>query len=442
MKIRKIWRDERYKKSLLTSLVSVGSKGASIISSIITIPLLLNYFGSTNYGIYLLIVSVSAMAAYADFGIGNGLVNIIAEKAESNNKEEISTLVSTAFFAMTAITFLLATIASLVFFLKQNIEYEVNENLAADEIRKSLMIFVVLSLINLPMAIIQKIQIGYQKGYVNESFGIVGAITSIVLIYMGIILKGSMPLMIFLSQFAITLSLIASWLYSIHILKIIDYPRPSKLRFKKLGKILKDGSIFFYLQILVLFSNTIDPYIIANARGVSEVAQYSIIQKIFIMTIVAQYFTTPLWPAYSEAIAKRDFAWADRTFKLALKYSVISSFIISVLLFFTLDYVLKAWLNHDFEIDKMMLLGFCLYGVIGAYGGVISTIMNTKTLLNKQIPYYSMAIISSVALKFLVVEKYGLSGVIWSTNIGFILFYIYQTWAIIRKYLRESIYVK
>jgi O-antigen/teichoic acid export membrane protein len=51
---------------------------------VISVPLTLTYLGSERYGMWMAISSIVALLAFADFGLGNGLVNAIAVASVSS----------------------------------------------------------------------------------------------------------------------------------------------------------------------------------------------------------------------------------------------------------------------------------------------------------------------------------------------------------------------
>jgi hypothetical protein len=56
-------------------------------SSLITVPLTLKYLGNKRFALWMTIRCVLAMAAFADFGIGNGVLDTVAEASGKDNKE-------------------------------------------------------------------------------------------------------------------------------------------------------------------------------------------------------------------------------------------------------------------------------------------------------------------------------------------------------------------
>ena len=89
--------------------MSVFAKGMSMAANLVTIPLTLRYLGPEQYGIWATISSCFLLLTSADLGIGNGLINQIADADGRNDKPAIARLVAAGFFLLSgvALTFLI-----------------------------------------------------------------------------------------------------------------------------------------------------------------------------------------------------------------------------------------------------------------------------------------------------------------------------------------------
>ena len=105
---------ERFRRIGLTSAGSLAARGIGFATSFITVPLTLHYLGSERYGLWATLSSVIALASFADFGLGNGLLNALSGAHGRDDRVEAAREVSTAFLllltvaAMLGAAFLLA----------------------------------------------------------------------------------------------------------------------------------------------------------------------------------------------------------------------------------------------------------------------------------------------------------------------------------------------
>src|SRR5438874_4896071 len=102
---------ERYRRAALSTFAAFGARGIQILTSIVTVPLTVHYLGLERYGMWMTISSTIAMFSFADLGIGNGLLNAIADAHGRGDRKAAATYVSSAFFALIA----LAAIAGIGF---------------------------------------------------------------------------------------------------------------------------------------------------------------------------------------------------------------------------------------------------------------------------------------------------------------------------------------
>jgi O-antigen/teichoic acid export membrane protein len=98
---------ERNRRAALTGGVATIARAVQVGSSLITVPLTLKYLGNERFGLWMTISSVLAMAAFADFGIGNGVLNTVAKAFGRDDKEAIRKAVSSGFAVLNTIAVLL-----------------------------------------------------------------------------------------------------------------------------------------------------------------------------------------------------------------------------------------------------------------------------------------------------------------------------------------------
>src|SRR5690349_19553868 len=99
---------ERLRRVVLTALVSAFSQGINVLTMLISVPLTLNYLGAERYGLWITISSLILLLGFADLGVGNGLLNAIAQANGRDDRHDAESYVSSAFFVLCGVTVLLA----------------------------------------------------------------------------------------------------------------------------------------------------------------------------------------------------------------------------------------------------------------------------------------------------------------------------------------------
>src|SRR4051812_47085609 len=100
----------RYRQAVLAATATIAARGVGVINLLITVPLALGYLGNERYGLWATVTSFAAIASIADFGIGLGLINPLAEAEAKRDTLRSRVLVSNALCALTVISGVLALV--------------------------------------------------------------------------------------------------------------------------------------------------------------------------------------------------------------------------------------------------------------------------------------------------------------------------------------------
>jgi O-antigen/teichoic acid export membrane protein len=431
---------ERYRRIMLTGGSTLIVKIFSVAINLITVPLTVHYLGAERYGLWMAISSVMALMGFADLGLGNGLLNAIAKANGRNNPKEAQVAVSSTFFILLAISFILFLIFISAYpFISWKAVFNVKSALAIWESGPTMMALVFILLINMPLGIVQRIQDGYQEGYRFQLWLVLGSLLSFSGLLICIHFKGGLTWLVCAYSGG---QLIATVLNGIYLFKRKrNYLRPRFAYFNlNAGKqLIRSGSVFFLLGLFTLIANASDDLIITQTLGPSAVAGYEIVKKLFLFSMFTQFIIQPLWPAFAEAMESGDIAWAKNAIKKALKLSFMSAAIISLPLLIFGKQIIMIWISSEYVPSWSLLIGFYIFVLMGTYGGVMSTFLNSGPLLSKQLLFTGLAGISSVLLKIFLSLNFGVSGVIWATIAGYSLFYIIPSYKLAFNYLNKRL---
>ena len=417
--------NERHRRIALTAITSAVAKVITIATSFITVPLTLNYLGTERYGLWMTISSVIAMMWFADFGIGNGLLNAVSEAFGKDDKNAIKAHIANAVVILGGIALLILCLFFLVFpFVSWGAFFNVKTQLAMGEAGPALAAFMICFAIGVPATIVQRVQMGLQQGFASSLWQAGGSVLGLLLSLLVIFFKGGLPWLISaLAGAPIIILLINGAVFFFfqnrELVPSIRQVSPSGMR-----RILHGGLLFFVLQLACSLAYASDNIIIAQVIGVDAVAKFSVISKLFegVLMVIGLAFS-PLWPAYGEAKARGDFMWIKKT----LKRSMLTTFLLvvsaAILLICFYKPLLAIWIGgkHIFPIELVVL--YAAWMIFKGLGGTYAMFLNGIHVLRPQIIIALIFTVVSIVLKIWFTYTLGLNGLL----IALILSYVVTT---------------
>lgn len=434
---------ERYRRMALTSLSSLTARGVSIMTALISVPLTVKYLGPERYGMWMTASSVIALLGFADLGMGNGLVNAISETDGKDDRKTAIKYVSSAFFMLLGIACLILALFALVYiFIPWPRVFNVVSDEAVRESGPTMAVFVVLLAINMPLGVAQRVQTGYQEGFVTHLWGVGGSLIGLGGVLLAIYFKAGLPWLVLAMSGGPCLAMLLNWLELFCRSRKWLFPRWLAFDWSASRKVAVTGVFFLILQVMAIIGNSSDNIIIAQILGASAVAVYAVTQKLFMVTMVAQYFIAPLWPAFGEALARQDHAWAKKTLNRALKLSFVMSAVTAVPLFLFGKRLIFYWVGPEMIPSTFLVAGFATFVFLASYGGVMSTFLNNGDLVRPQVIFYSAASLTALILKIILTSEWGIAGAIWATIFGYGLFYVIPATRLAYRNLQAGMMVK
>ena len=143
------------------------------------------------------ISSILAMAAFADFGVGNGVLNTVAKAFGQDDVFGMRRAISSGF----AILCLIATTVLVGFFAVYPFVnwahvFRVVSPVAMAEAGPALIVFSVSFALNIAFDTVQRVQMGIQQGYRHGRWQMVGSLTGLVGVLAGIWFHVGLPVVV------------------------------------------------------------------------------------------------------------------------------------------------------------------------------------------------------------------------------------------------------
>ena len=414
----------RLKRILINGISVFGSRGITMLVSIISLPLTINYLGTERFGMMETMVSLITIMNFADLGLGFGLQNRVAELNNSNEKS-LHNAVSSV-FSVLIITSIIITTLFIFFYSRVSWEkvFNVNSILAKNEVNNSVLIFFVCFIIQIPFSIVQKLQNGFQEGYKGEVWRSIGNICGLCFLVIVVKIRLGVPYIILAIYGSNALLLILNFFYYFLFQRKDIFPNPFKFNKQIFLGLYKDGIIFFGLQMAYIILVSSDRIIISQYLGASAVAVYSIgFRLATIFSTPVDAFTLPLLPAFNDALANNDIAWIKKILSKGFKYILIISSLLCLTLILFGNVIIGVWINKATQLHLSVLISFGFFIIYSNINSLLSYTMLTPIFIKKILLRYIVSITMASFLKIQVVSILGVSGIVWSTIVSMTLFY-------------------
>jgi len=401
--------DERLVRARLSSLISALARLASVGASLISIPLVYSYLSKEEFAVWVIINNLTALLSFADFGVGNGLINSVAKRKSLNNTELLRKSISNAVFVLALFSFIFIAI---FFLVNSCVDISAAMGVGSNEKRKlvsaALTAFVLFYLASMPLNVVNKIYIGLQQGYFAALSSCTASIVSLLLLWLAVSLELSLPYLIaYYASGGFIVLLINCIIFFFRNKALV--PKIKDLGNGEVKSLIKVGVAFLLLQIDSGLLLNLDGFIIAKYVGTESFADFSIVYKIVAIVLVGiGIILQPLWPAYRDAYFKKDYHWISCTLKDSLKKSILMAGIFGVGLFLFMPIILDIWMSKKVEFSKILVSGFIAWSLIEVVSMNIATLLNAINILWMQVIFGWISIAISLPLKIYIVMTYGI----------------------------------
>lgn len=430
----------RVKRALFGSATALIAKFSALGVSIVTTPMMLDYFGQTQFGVWIAITSLLGFFSFSDLGIGNGILIHISQAYGLNDKEKIRSVVSNGFALLATVSIsILTTFAALNPILDFGKLLGVANVTDDYDITLSVLLVTLSICINIAFGLVQKVQSGLQKTAITNLWLIGSSLLSVVLLFGAVQAHLSMPWLI--GIFAGTPAICNVFNFFLFFFRNKNLsPKIQVTDFKTSAILFKTGSMFFILQLVAAVSYSSDSIIIAHTLDVSELSTFAVTEKLYsVIGIGLSVALQPFWPAYTEAIARKDWLWIRKTFWRILLVSIGSATIASSVLLIFGRSIIDLWTGSRTELPGYSLLwAFSVWKIVESISTSIAVLLNGAQQIASQI---AIALFSGAAIAFFKVHLtpiYGVSALPFTSAAIVLLMACLPGILIVTRYLRIS----
>lgn len=414
---------------------AVVAKGIGLIAPLIITPACFRYLGDQRYGLWMAVTAVTAMAWFADLGLGNSLLTRLGQLAD--NPRQQAREVSSAYATV-------GTVAALLFggvlIVHQEIPWDdlfgVTDPVIVAEAPILVLLCFAAFALNMPISLIQRVQ--YARGQVvrSNAWQSLGAFVSVVAVLAAISAEFPPLVVISLAVFSVPLTNLLNSLVYFVFQEPALRPRLACVDRVTLAGLLRLGLRFFALTILSIVAVNLDNPLIANLLGLSAAAHYALVGKLF--GVVAMFFAlvgTTIWPLNGAALTRGDVAWVRRTTgRMTVLYGVLVGLIGIGLIVFG-QRIVQMWVaTADIALIPVpVIAGWAAWTLVVALAYPMIMVQNSVGMLRPQLIGWSTFLPLAVGLKVWGLLEFGLAAVPLG---GFLAYLVTMLPAIVIGYRR------
>lgn len=311
------------RNKMLTTNILYSSilKIISLSTSLLIVPITINYLNKEVYGIWMTITSILFWINTFDIGLGNGMRNYLTEAISQKNYSLGKRYISTTLSLLTLIALVIGGVVLVPLLTIDFNKFFNTEAISNFDLRNAMIVAISVTLCNFVLKNIGFIYVAMQKYAINDFLSVLGNVVSLGIIFL--LTKFTTGHLIYVVLAYTATQCIIFCLAAIPLFRKHPELRPAFKFFDKSlsHKIVGKGLGFFVIQIsscLVIFGAA--NIFITQFCGPSAVTTYNIAYKFFNLLVIAYtIILSPMWNAYTDAYVKGDMRWIEQTFNRALK---------------------------------------------------------------------------------------------------------------------------
>jgi O-antigen/teichoic acid export membrane protein len=327
MSITQPYTDPRRRQIVRTAMTGVLAKASAFLPTLGIAPIAAMTLGPERLGVLMTVLSLLAFLQLADLGVGGNLVTGVSRAVGAGKQRRVRLLQWNGLALVSAMAVAMGFAAAGLSFSRVGaLIFPQSEIALQREATLSLVVFVALFALGMPLTLMTKVQLGMQRGHVANLWQSGAALINFAAGACICVMGGPVP--------ATIAGLMAGTLLcgvGNAVVHVLQHPearfRKRTLRRSIVRRLFSGSLSYLALQIIFLVTYAVDTLIVARHLGAIDASGYAIAERMFsIIAVAVGVVTAPLWAAYGEALGKRDHEWARRCLRKSLwRFGLLSS---------------------------------------------------------------------------------------------------------------------
>jgi O-antigen/teichoic acid export membrane protein len=422
---------------------SIAARVIGVTCQLLQVPIVVGTLGPEAFGLWMTFVTLAGIVIFADFGLGIGVQNRLAELFAHNHGE--SRAQAQAFFgsAFIFLTLIALALAAGCWYLNAQLNHTRLFDLKDPAVIAAAPTAALLTMLSLcagfPLGLAQRVAYARQQGWACNLAQAIGSILSLAVVALAATRGWGLVALVIAGQgslFLCNLVLLISQLARLRWLAVWRY----RLRIALLRQLVGLGACFGAQQVLNTVLFTLPQIIISTQLGAAAVTPFNLLQRLYnLFSVVQNAFMLPLWPRYSQAKARGEFDWMRSTLRRSVYATVGASVLPLCLGAAFAPWIVRHWVGHEVE-----GLTWHLILLLGAWNALVllqqpfGYLLAGVSEIKRTTLYSIISATVGLGLMFTFVQPMGAAGVALGLLLGFVPFSFLGTIHEARRYLRST----
>lgn len=434
--------DARLLRVVVTAGASYFGRFGAGLAVLVTLPMARRALDPELFGVWMMLSALFGFMAFADLGVGNGVLNNITQARASRDDIQLrrTLLAGYACTGSVGVALALGWLAWAHCSSDPTVLAGAINPAHRGEVLAALSAFALVLAVNIPASLVQRVQLGMQEGYWNGIAQFIGAMATMVAVPLTLRHGGGVDMLVFATvgvQAAVNVANTVIWLGRRQLLGVRCWR--GTLHAPTLVKLLSSGVLFFLLQASAAFAFQSDAIVISQTLGQAAYGNFAVVQKLFLfVSMLLTAAMVGLWPAFGDAIASGNMTWVRKVLRRGILAAGGAALLASSALALAMPWILSHWMHTLLQPVWTLLLALATLTVMDAMANVLGAFMNGANILRAQLFFAVTMASTAFGAKWLLTPLLGATGAVLSTILAYCLISVPGQIFIFRKAFRSK----
>lgn len=409
-------------------------KGFSGMALFACIPILINYLGDANYGVWVLVFTLFQWVLIMDFGVQSSLKTKVPLLVHDKNIDLLKSYIKSTYKISTYISlFIFGVFSFFIYFidLKKGLNITFHSR---HFVNKIFLINIFFFCINFITNVYKSLFVAFLKGKYTEQSIAINQLGFLILVFISTFLFPNIEVenkLILISLLNGLFCFLINIIYTYKFFKLenLNLKTTEKTPNYFIKEIFTLGSKFMIIQLGMMFIFTSDNYIISNYFNPTHVMVYDIVNKLFQLPILIFFAAlSPYWSMFANDYLKKDFKSLYSKFKnFNLSFIGITSF--TLLFAFLCPFIVSIWIKQPINLPNNLVMWVAIVAILRIFITFYTFFLYGTGHLNRFLNLLIISVLVKLPLSYLFIYlHFGINSVVISTFIILLSWIIFIPW--------------